>query len=217
MLIIDIGSILVLPLVVLLWTRNTYITFIALLFVLVFMYSPERTTTYSYDTNIFYSPSAGYVQDISQDDTHVTLTLLLNIFDNHTQYFPMESILLESKKFNGGFDSAFTTHSINNEKIEHTLQSVKHGFKYTITQITGLLTRRILILAEQGRVYPPGNRLGFIVLGSRVDIRIPKVNIQQILIKPKSHIQEMTRLIELKSNQVLILNDIFGRNRNTVV
>lgn len=200
MLIVDIGALLVMPVIVLLFTHNTIAACLTVLFVLVFMYSPDKTKSQNeYNQNIFYSPSAGYVKSIREDDTHVTITLFLNVFDNHTQYFPMESVVLHSKKVNGLFEPAYQEHSINNEKIEHTIQSVNHGFIYNITQITGLLTRRIHVLAEKGKVYETGSRIGFIMFGSRVDIRVPKRHVKRISIRPDSHLQEMTEIIEIKT------------------
>jgi phosphatidylserine decarboxylase len=198
MLIIDIGALLVLPLISLLMTRNNIVAFLTLLFVVVFMYSPSKIRS-NYNQNIFYSPSAGFIKNITETDTNIHITLFLNVFDNHTQYFPIESVLLFSKRVHGVFEPAYREHSINNEKVEHTLQSVKHGFKYTITQITGLLTRRILVIAEKEKKYKAGSRLGFIMFGSRVDITIPKYNIRRILAKPQTHIQEMSEIIELKT------------------
>lgn len=197
MIVFDVGAFVVLPMLVLLFTRNNVAAGLTLLFVLVFMYSPERSSI-NYKPNIFYSPSAGYVKNVTQDSSHVNITLFLNVFDNHTQYFPIESIVLQSKQFSGLFEPAYNEHSINNEKIEHTLQSIKHGFTYYITQITGLLTRRILVMAKKGEAYSPGDRLGFIMLGSRVDIRIPRDNVQKILVHPGLHIQEMAEIIEIK-------------------
>ena len=75
-------------------------------------------------------------------------------------------------------------------------------FKYSITQITGLLTRRILnFLQSESKQYDilnPGHRLGFILLGSRVDVIIPNKNIQQILVKPGDHIEAMENLVIVK-------------------
>lgn len=198
MLIIDIGALLVLPVMVMLITRNGIVTILTLLFVTVFMYSPDKLNSQSYADNIFYSPSAGYIQTITEDAEYIHITLFLNLFDNHTQYFPVDSVLLQTKKIPGLFEPAYMEHSINNEKMEHTLQSTHHGFFYKITQITGLLTRRILVIAEKGNG-KAGSRLGFIVLGSRVDITIPQRNVEKVLVQPKSHIQEMTGMFKLLS------------------
>lgn len=198
MLILDVGALLVLPTIMLLLTHDSIAVIVTLLFVIVFMYSPDKLNSQNYNKNIFYSPSAGYIRSITQDEENIHISMFLNVFDNHTQYFPVESILVHSQKVNGLFEPAYQEHSINNQKVEHTIQSIHHGFIYKITQITGLLTRRILVLAKKDQVYKTGDRLGFIVFGSRVDISIPKSIVKEVLIAPNSHIQEMTKIIELK-------------------
>jgi phosphatidylserine decarboxylase len=197
MLVLDIGALTVLPLIVLLLTRNGMVTLVTFLFILVFMYSPDRETI-TYNQNIFYSPSAGYVQNIVEDQNNINITLFLNVFDNHTQYFPLQSKIISSNRISGLFEPAYYEHSINNEKVEHVLQSVHHNFNYKITQITGLLTRRIHVMATNTtKVYKAGNRLGFIMFGSRVDISVPKKVVKKVLIKPNTHIQEMTEIIQI--------------------
>jgi len=200
MLIVDVGALLVLPVLVMLLTHNHVATLLAFIFVLVFMYSPDRIASYDYKHDLFYSPSAGYIKSITDDHENVHISMFLNVFDNHTQYFPVESLLLNSKKVNGLFEPAYQEHSINNEKVEHTLKSVHHGFTYKITQITGLLTRRILVLADKNTMYKTGSRLGFIMFGSRVDISVPKKNINKVLVSPHTHIGEMTQIIEIKKS-----------------
>lgn len=199
MLVLDVGALTVLPVIVLLLTRNVMATFVILLFVLVFMYSPDKER-FVYNRDIVYSPSAGYVQNIKEDEKNINITLFLNVFDNHTQYFPIESRIIRSNRISGLYEPAYYEHSINNEKVEHTLQSVNHDFKYKLTQITGLLTRRIHVMAtEKNKVYKAGNRLGFIMFGSRVDISVPKNVVKKVLIRPSTHIQEMTEILQLSS------------------
>jgi phosphatidylserine decarboxylase len=150
---------------------------------------------------MFYSPSSGYIREITTDDTDTTISLFLNVFDNHTQYIPITSNVISIEKFSGLFAPAFLEHSVNNTRVKTTLYNPKLNFTYTITQITGLLTRRILNFLQtqnQDTTLTPGERLGFIVLGSRVDITIPNKNIQQILVKTGYHISSMNELILVK-------------------
>jgi phosphatidylserine decarboxylase len=151
---------------------------------------------------MFYSPSSGYIREITTDDTNTTISLFLNVFDNHTQYIPITSNVISIQQFDGLFAPAFLEHSINNTRVKTTLYNQKLNFSYTITQITGLLTRRILnFLQTQNQdqdPITPGERLGFIVLGSRVDITIPNKNILQILVKTGDHVSSMENMILVK-------------------
>lgn len=199
MIIIDILSLTVLPILTYIITKNMYVTFIVLFFCIRFMNSPDLSLTET-KPNIFYAVSSGYVNWIRKDDTHTTISVFLNVFDNHTQYVPIKSELRKTESFSGTFVPAYREHSINNTRVKHTLYNETFDFEYNITQITGILTRRIISFnkPKPKKILHPGSRLGFIVLGSRVDISIPNKNIKDIFIKTNQHIQAMTPIIELK-------------------
>lgn len=197
MIILDAISLTVIPIVVWMITKNIWITVIAIFFCLRFMNSPDMFIKQP-QSNIFYSPTSGYIKLIREDDTYIYISLFLNIFDNHTQYIPVDSILTNIKHYNGTFVPAYREHAINNTRVENTLSSTKYDFDYTITQITGIVTRRIISLQKINTVLKPGERLGFIMLGSRVDIKVPRKNVESILVKSNSHIQAMTPMFSLK-------------------
>jgi phosphatidylserine decarboxylase len=163
------------------------------------MNSPDRLLQ-DIDNDKFYSPASGYIKFINVNKESVTISMFLNIFDNHTQYIPIVSYLKNIEHKHGIFEPAYLEHSINNEKVVNTLYNPTYNFDFTITQITGILTRRILSLQNpnDNKLLYPGERLGFIMLGSRVDISIPTKNIKQILVNSNTHVSEMTPLIILK-------------------
>lgn len=198
MIILDIYALILIPLIVYILTRNPLITILTLLFCIRFLNSPDLKLT-QFETNIFYAPTSGYIRFIKNDGKNTIISLFLNVFDNHTQYTPITSKLRNSQKFSGLFAPAYQEHSINNERIKHTLYNSEMDFEYTITQITGLLTRRILTFKtpEIGVLYP-GERLGFIVLGSRVDITIPSKNIDTFFIKSGQHISALDKMLQVK-------------------
>ena len=194
-------SVLAIPLLTYITTKSMSLFCLVLAFCLSFMYSPDMTNTI-YFPNLFYSPSAGAVRSITQNNDKVVISLFLNIFDNHTQYIPVKSTFVSQIRVGGAFEPAFLEHSINNEQVETVLKSVDYQFEYKIEQITGLLTRRIKnLLPASPTQLLPGTRLGFIVLGSRVDITIPIANIRRILIKPGQHIGAMQQIIELNTKK----------------
>lgn len=202
MIILDFTSLVVIPLIIYILTRNIIITIIFLCFCLRFLNSPDKKLVKErVQQNMFYSPSSGYIREITTDDTNTTISLFLNVFDNHTQYIPITSNVISIQQFDGLFTPAFLEHSVNNTRVKTTLYNQKLNFSYTITQITGLLTRRILNFLQtqnQDTLLTPGERLGFIVLGSRVDITIPNKNILEILVKTGDHVSSMDKMILVK-------------------
>ena len=190
--------IIVLPLIILVIFNNVYVSIGVLIFCIKFFYSPDKQyTNVEYLANAIYSPSQGHVRSIEATDDYVKLSLFLNIFDNHTQYFPINSEVIEQNVYKGKFIPAYEEHSINNERVETLLKSTRYDFTYKVIQITGLLTRRIKSFVEPKTRYKVGERLGFIVLGSRVDIIIPSKNVSKVLVREGDHIDAMTQIIEL--------------------
>jgi phosphatidylserine decarboxylase len=195
--IFDSFTLIILPLIIFLISKNYLLTFIVLLFGLHFLYTPNKQNNKTYQKNIFYSPAAGFIKKIQQNGDTLHISYFLNIFDNHTQYLPINSQIIKREHFNGLFEPAYEDHSINNERIVNTLHASDFNFNYTITQVTGLLTRRIYSLGVLNTNYNVGERFGFILLGSRVDIYIPIKYVKNILIEQYSKVDVMTPILEL--------------------
>jgi phosphatidylserine decarboxylase len=167
-------------------------------FILYFSRTPDKKSGV-YNSDIFYSPSQGYVRDISIDNENLNISLFLNLFDNHTQYIPVKSTLVSSIKKNGIFLPAYKEHSINNERIINKFYNKDFDFFYNVTQITGLLTRRIVVFVKENTDLEPGDQLGLILLGSRVDISIPISKVKDIFIKKDTSIDPMSKMFSLKN------------------
>ena len=190
-------SILAISLLVYIVTKSLFAFCASIAFCMYFMYSPNLAQ--SYESNYFYSPSNGSVRYIHNKGDKTVISLFLNILDNHTQYIPIKSRLTSQSSTYGPFKPAYIEHSINNQQVETNLLSINHGFEYKIVQITGILTRRIKsLLPNNTQELEPGTRLGFIVLGSRVDVTIPTAKIKRLFIEPGQHIGAMDKIIELQ-------------------
>lgn len=193
---IDIHLIII-PCILYIVFKTVYLSILSFLFILYFLRTPNKKLK-EINSKIFYSPSAGYVKDISIDNENLNISLFLNLFDNHTQYIPIKSTLVSSIKKNGLFLPAYKEHSINNEKIIHTLYNKELDIIYNITQITGILTRRIVVFIKNTQsILNPGEQLGIILLGSRVDISIPLSKVKKVLIEKNSHIDAMSEMLLL--------------------
>ena len=184
----------ILPIIIYIVSFNKYLALSALLFCLIFLRSPDKNN-FIYKNDIFYSPSAGTIRDIKEENDNIIVSLFLNIFDNHTQYIPINSIYKNKNHLHGIFLPAFNEHSINNERIVNELYSIDYNFDYTVTQITGVLTHRIYSYPKINEKKQTGDKLGFILLGSRVDIKVPKKYIKNIL--KYQHISSLTPLFKL--------------------
>lgn len=122
------------------------------------------------------SPAYGTVYKVSHDDTlHThTICIVLDVFDIHMQYYPIDCKVLEhtydrTGKFNLIFD---LNKSAENEKLITRVETAD-GEEISITQIAGLVTRRIVWVDNADKEVKKGDKLGRILLGSRVDITFP--------------------------------------------
>jgi phosphatidylserine decarboxylase len=71
------------------------------------------------------------------------------------------------KFLNADLDKA----SENNERQHFLIEG--DGFSIAVTQIAGLIARRILTFVQEGDSVQAGQRIGMIRFGSRVDVYLP--------------------------------------------
>lgn len=175
------------------------IILIFFIFIIYFMRSPDRTT-YDYDKNYMYSPTDGIIQDIYlKDPKTVRIVYFLRLYDNHTQYYPLKSKVIKITDYLGKNNKAYKEESIKNTNKETILESVDCGFRYNIIQRTGYIARRIRHYSNNNKehVYNTGEKMGFILFGSRVDIDVPLSNIKDILIQKGQNINGIVPIIRL--------------------
>lgn len=122
--------------------------------------------------NNILSPATGKIVRVNKTDKYVHFCIFLGLFDDHIQYIPYNGILNGSIHKPGEFHPAYMLEkSKYNERMEHTIET-KLGTMY-VTQIAGLVARRIYSYIKPKSIVKQGEKLGIIKLGSRVDISIP--------------------------------------------
>ena len=164
-----------------------------------FLRSPDRNF-FEYEPNFMYSPSNGLLHDIENiDENNLRFVYYLNLLTNHTQYIPIDSVVLNTKQYLGTNVHAYSVKSDKNSNVETILYNPTYNFTYKITQRTGIIARRILNYCEPNKLYKTGDKLGFIIFGSRVDIDIPIKNIDKILVNIGDNINNITKIVKLKS------------------
>ncbi len=126
--------------------------------------------------DVVYAPSFGKILKIIQNnnDDSIFVSIFLNPFDIHYQYYPVSGIIKDIKYDpTGKFSLAYELNKSNeNEKSITTLVNKNGEFK--IYQIAGYLVRRIDNYGTVNKTVESGEMLGIIHFGSRVDIIIPK-------------------------------------------
>jgi len=167
-----------------------YIIFVLLLLILIFVcifyrYKPH---TKRYDDNFIISPANGTVSYVDQKDKKINISIYINFFNNHTQIYPVNGLLLKKIYDNTGkFELANNVRKSRfNEKKIHTIK-MKNGGEVKVTQIAGFFPRRIVSAKKENEKVMAGEYLGIIKFGSRVDLEFDG-DISKILIKENQQI-----------------------------
>ncbi len=155
----------------------TYIFFSLFLFSAYFFRDPVRFKPKI--DNFFVSPADGRIlkiEELTPDFTNkicYKISIFMTIFDVHINRAPykgkiIDKIYRKGKFFNASLDKA----SDENEKMDYIIDSGE--FKYKLTQIAGLIARRIVSYVEIGNEIDTSQKIGMIRFGSRAEVIIPK-------------------------------------------
>ena len=147
---------------------------ILLIFTFYFFRDPERVVPLGDD--ILVSPADGLITNISEHKegkkSYTKVSIFLSVFNVHIQRLPVSGQItkidyIEGKFINATLDKA----SEENERLRLTLKSGSNVIY--ITQIAGLIARRIICYLKNNERVNQGERYGIIKFGSRVDIEFP--------------------------------------------
>ena len=147
---------------------------ILLIFTFYFFRDPERVVPLGDD--ILVSPADGLITNISEykegKKSYTKVSIFLSVFNVHIQRLPVSGQItkidyIEGKFINATLDKA----SEENERLRLTLKSGSNVIY--ITQIAGLIARRIICYIKTNERVNQGERYGIIKFGSRVDIEFP--------------------------------------------
>ena len=147
---------------------------ILLIFTFYFFRDPERVVPLGDD--ILVSPADGIITNISEykegKKSYTKVSIFLSVFNVHIQRLPLSGQItkidyIEGKFINATLDKA----SEENERLRLTLKSGSNVIY--ITQIAGLIARRIICYLKTNERVNQGERYGIIKFGSRVDIEFP--------------------------------------------
>ncbi len=118
------------------------------------------------------SPADGRVVRVRDEpDGRTRVSIFLNIFDVHVNRAPVGGRITSLTYSPGRFRLAhLDAASIENERNTLLIDSPHCNSTVEVTQIAGLLARRIVCRKRQGDTLRAGERFGLIKFGSRVDV-----------------------------------------------
>lgn len=157
-------------------SKTLFVVFlIILIFTCYFFRDPERVVPLGDD--ILTSPADGLITNISEikigNKKYTKVSVFLSVFNVHIQRIPISGEITKVDYFEGKFINAtLDKASEENERLKLTIKS-KNNLIH-VTQIAGLIARRIICNVKPKDKINQGDRYGIIKFGSRVDIDFPE-------------------------------------------
>ncbi|HEY9206813.1 MAG TPA: phosphatidylserine decarboxylase [Candidatus Methanoperedens sp.] len=134
-------------------------------FFFIFFRDPVRLPSGDEDDAV--SPADGKVISLKNR----TICIFMNIHNVHVNRAPLGGTVTHINYKPGGYIPAFNKDSYVNER-NHVIINTEHG-TLELTQIAGVLTRRIVSYISEGSQVKRGERIGMIRFGSRIDVILP--------------------------------------------
>jgi len=153
------------------------------LFCLNFFRDPEREIPAG---PVAVSPADGKVVAVkAESPTLSRISIFLNIFDVHVNRTPIPGVVRAVHYQEGKFHVASREES--SEANEQNVITVEgDGSTVVFKQIAGLIARRIVCSKKPGDRLSPGERVGLIKFGSRVDVLLGPE--WEIVVQPGMHV-----------------------------
>ena len=150
-----------------------------LLFLVSFFRNPKRIID-QYADDIVYCPADGKIVVIENTnesevlkDERIQVSIFMSPLNVHVNRNPISGKVTFFKYHPGAFYKAWNPKaSTENERTTIMIENPKG--KVLFRQIAGALARRIVWYVSQGDEVKQGEDMGFIKLGSRVDVFLPK-------------------------------------------
>jgi len=155
------------------------IAFLATAFCVYFFRDPARVVPQ--DSQLILCPADGKVMEVIEGQDSIAsgsvwiIRIFLSVFDPHLQRSPVagkvRAITYKTGKF---LDARDPKAAFDNEQNRIEIAADSGDFSLVVTQIAGLIARRIVCWVKEGQSVQAGERIGLIRFGSQVDVVLPK-------------------------------------------
>lgn len=107
------------------------------------------------------------------NDERIQISIFMSFFDAHSNWIPVTGKITHLSHYQGNFNAAYLPKSSSeNEHTKIVIKTPEYGTILT-KQIAGAVARRIVTYVKEGEEVHIGSPLGFIKLGSRMDVILP--------------------------------------------
>jgi phosphatidylserine decarboxylase len=136
-----------------------------------FFRDPERTPGEG-----VVSPADGRVRAVEREGDRWRISVFMNVTDVHVNRFPLDGRVETVGDAGHGHRPAYRPDADHNVQRSYRLSTPLGPVE--VVQMTGILARRLVSFVRPGRDGRKGDRLGMIILGSRVDVLLPADRVQ---------------------------------------
>jgi phosphatidylserine decarboxylase len=153
---------------------------VALFLVVVNFYrSPNRVFKGNVHDSIV-SPADGKIVAIEEvfepeyfKDNRIQVSVFMSPLNVHANWFPINGTVIVKRHFKGRFKAAYLPKSSTDNERSSLVIRRKDGVDILVRQIAGAMAKRIVTYPDAGYQAQINEHLGFIKLGSRVDLYLP--------------------------------------------
>jgi phosphatidylserine decarboxylase len=136
------------------------------LFLAVFFRDPERSAGEG-----IVAPADGRVREVGVAEGRLVISIFMNVTNVHVNRFPLDGRVERVEEAGKGFRPAYRPDAAHNVRRSYQLSTSVGAVE--LVQMTGVLARRLVSFVHTGDDRKKAERLGMIVLGSRVDLNLP--------------------------------------------
>ena len=155
------------------------LTAMLLVFVTYFFRNPVRVLEVD-DPNFLIAPADGRVVVIEPTmeneyfhEERLQVSIFMSPFNVHANWYPIEGDILVSEHQKGRHKGAWLPKSSTENERSLVVIETPNKIQVAVRQVAGAMARRIVTYAKVGNKSQRNHHLGFIKLGSRVDMYLP--------------------------------------------
>jgi len=126
------------------------------------------------------APADGKIVVIEEVDEHdyfhdrrLMVSIFMSPLNVHANWFPVDGKVKFVHHFNGNYHKAWLPKASEENEHADIMIETADGHEVLVRQIAGAMARRIVTYAKEGEECYIDEHLGFIKLGSRVDVFLP--------------------------------------------
>jgi len=158
---------------------SVILTAMLLVFVTYFFRNPVRVLEID-DPNFIIAPADGRVVVIEPTEENeyfhekkLQVSIFMSPFNVHANWYPIEGTVLVSEHQKGRHKGAWLPKSSTENERSLVVIETPSKVQIAVRQVAGAMARRIVTYAKPGHFAHRNTHLGFIKLGSRVDMYLP--------------------------------------------